>query len=82
MRFLFSTMEKLPNGCGLRCFTKPRSDILLTFPFQLCIVVFPICLLQPCSCCRTGIRVNLSHVFGFCLTLQLFVLLQGFIQLN
>ena len=23
MRFLFSTLEKLPNGCGLRRFAKP-----------------------------------------------------------
>ena len=75
MSFLLGTLEKLPNGCGLRRFAKPRSNILLTFSCHLCIVVLPVCLLQPCSSCRTGIRTYLLLVFCFCLTLQLLVLL-------
>lgn len=42
MCFLLGSMEKLPNGCGLRRFAKPRGNILLAFPYQLCIVVLPI----------------------------------------
>ena len=82
MRFLFSTLEKLTNGCGLRRFAKPCSNILLTFPCQLCIVMLPVCLLQPCRSCRSGIGAYLLLVFCFCLTLQLLVLLKDFIQLS
>ena len=82
MRFLFSTMEKLPNGCRLRRFAEPCGNILLAFPCQLRIVVLPIYLLQSCRGCRSGIGAYLLLVFCFCLTLQLLVLLKGFIQLS
>ena len=79
MSFLLGTLEKLPNGCRLRRFSKPCGNILLAFPCQLRIVVLPICLLQPC---RSGIGAYLLLVFCFYLILQLLVLLKGFIQLS
>ena len=44
--------------------------------------MLPICLLQSCRGCRSGIGAYLLLVFCFCLTLQLLVLLKGFIQLS
>lgn len=82
MSFLLGTLEKLPNGCRLRRFAEPCSNILLAFPCQLCIVMLPVYLLQPCRSCRNGIGAYLLLVFCFCLTLQLLVLLKGFIQFN
>ena len=82
MSFLLGALEKLTNGCRLRRFAEPCCNILLTFPCQLCIVVLPICLLQSCGGCRSGIGAYLLLIFCFCLTLQLLVLLKGFIQLS
>ena len=82
MSFLLGALEKLPNGCRLRRFAEPCGNILLAFPCQLCIVVLPICLLQSCGGCRSGIGAYLLLIFCFCLTLQLLVLLKGFIQLS
>ena len=82
MSFLLGALEKLPNGCRLRRSAEPRGNILLAFPCQLRIVVLPICLLQPCSSCRSGIGAYFLLVFCFYLILQLLILLQGFVQLN